>query len=161
MARMRTLQDEIQGMRPPKAEKPGWRLPEIKLPVLRRTQEAQEYDGARVVRLGRDTYLAMVSKNTVWTLERARFEVRWTGRRIRQKARYLIGYVHNVLSVVFLEFVETAGMALEEGLRLWLDTLVRQTTPEYAYAVLQLVEDNVRRSRGQGRGRVVSGSPSA
>jgi hypothetical protein len=63
-----------------------------------------DYHGVIIHRLAAHRYQATIGP-LVWILDRARFEIRTTGRRIRQRARYLIGYLRGVRAAVFLEFV--------------------------------------------------------
>jgi len=108
------------------------------------------YPGATLRRLAADRYRAVVGR-LVWTLERARFEVRATGRRLRQQARYLIGYVRGVRTVVFLEFVQSTRQWTDsmDGLHLELNRLADRLTPEFvgqAFSLLTLKAHQLERA---------------
>lgn len=120
---------------PPRVE-PAPR-PQFRLPILRRKQR---YTGAVIYRLSEDIYEAEIGQE-VWRLERARVEIRMTGRRVRQKARYLIGRMKGILSVVFLEFVElTRQIDQVEALHYWLDQLSARLSSKYLADVFEVVE---------------------
>jgi hypothetical protein len=138
MARTMMLLDEISKMRPPEPipERPRPRVERPRI-FLKRTLR---YPGAILHQVSEDVYKTTVGSQ-LWVVERAKIEIRLTGRRIRQLARYLIGYMANAKTVVFLEFLDIPkGVSEAEALHFWLDHLSNHLSTSFLRSVLEVVE---------------------
>lgn len=152
MAR-RLMLDEFNGIPDPIStprRDRAWRGILPALPLLAAPERDIDYPGATLRRLAADRYRATIGR-LVWTIERARIEVRATGRRLRQQARYLIGYMRGVRTVVFLEFIHSTRQWTDamDGLHLELNRLADRLTPEFvgqAFGLLQLKAHQLERS---------------
>jgi hypothetical protein len=138
MARTMTLLDEISRMKPPEP------IPDRNRPSAVRSQiflkRKIQYPGATLHQVAADVYETTVGAR-LWTIEKAKIEIRLTGRRVRQFARYLIGYMVNVKTVVFLEFLPLPnGINDIEALHFWLDHLASHLSASFLKSVFEVVE---------------------
>lgn len=114
----------------------------------RKSVNLTEIPGIDIIEVGRDTYQVAIA-GRLMLFERARVEVRLSGRYHRHLSRWLVGWVGGIFSALFLGVAEDVKGILARAhlLHRWLDWLIGRLgldLLDQAFAVMEVKAGRMR-----------------